>query len=156
MKKDISNLIKVENAYVSNDFISDRTAADYVAKYLIGYIVLELQNLPKNHWDNTIKTWIKIIALASSLRDNMQRDLFYKQNKFDMVMEGITEDIINTINGFLSIGLLNKNFKPYELIKKSLEIILKYSKQKEYALFEEPFDYLCKMFGLNDNTKKTI
>lgn len=153
MKKDLTSLLKSSDGFASNeDFISERTTADYVAKYLIGYIVLELQNLPKDHWENTLKTWIKIVSLAKSLQNNMQRELFYRQNNFDMVMEGITEDIIHTINGFESIGLLDKDFKPYELIKKSLELILKYNKHKEHDLFEEPFNYLCNIFKVDVKT----
>ncbi len=153
MKKDLSSLLKPADDSIPNgDFISERTSANYVAKYLIGYIVLELQNLPKDHWEKTLKTWIMIISLAKSLQTNMQRELYYRQNKFDMVMEGITEDVIHTINGFQSIGLLKKDFKPYELIQKSLELMLKYNKQKEYELFEEPFNYLCAIFKLNAKT----
>lgn len=148
MKKDLTDLIKNEDTYQSNDFISERTAADYVAKYLISYITIELQNLPKEHWESTVKTWLKIIALAKTLQNNIQRSMFYQENKFDMVMEGIMEDVIHTINGFQSINLLSKDFKPYELIKKSLEIIVKYQKHQEYQLFEEPFKYLCQIFDV--------
>ncbi len=148
MKKDLTDLIKNEGTYQSNDFISERTASDYVAKYLISYITIELQNLPKDQWEKTVKTWLKIIALAKSLQNNMQRSMFYQENKFDMVMEGILEDVIHTINGFQSINLLSKDFKPYELIRKSLELILKYQKHQEYQLFEEPFQYLCNIFNV--------
>ncbi len=149
MKKNLSDLIKIDNVnFTSSDFISERTASDYVAKYLIGYITVELQNLPKDQWDNTIKTWLRIIVLSKSLQSNMQRSLFYQENKFDMVMEGITEDIIHTINGMQSINLISKDFKPHELIKKSLEIIVKYNKHQEHNLFKEPFDYLCKIFNV--------
>ncbi len=148
MKKDLTNLIQNDNVYQSSDFVSERTASDYVAKYLISYITIELQNLPKDQWEKTVKTWLKIIALAKSLQNNLQRSLFYQENKFDMVMEGIMEDVIHTINGFQSINLISKDFKPYELIKTSLEIILKYQKHQEYQLFEEPFNYLCKLFDV--------
>ena len=129
MIKDLTNLMKTN----VEPFSTKEYLIDYICKYLLNYINLELQNLPKDHWDKTISTWIKMLDLAFFLENKTEdeRKSMYEKWKFDMVMEGIIEDLITTVKGFQKLKLLKKN-SGKELLKTSIDMV----KDIDYSVYD--------------------
>lgn len=129
MIKDLTNLMKTN----VEPFSTKEYLIDYICKYLLNYINLELQNLPKDHWDKTISTWIKMLDLAFFLEKKTEdeRKSMYEKWKFDMVMEGIIEDLITTVRGFQKLKLLKKN-SGKELLKTSIDMV----KDIDYSVYD--------------------
>jgi len=123
MKKDLTNLLKKEE--VPPGFESLEDAKEYVARYLINYINIELEGLPEGEWENTLSTWAKICAFSKSLipKTEQERQKLYEKFGFDMMMQGIAEDVRQTFIGMLSMGVLKDKDPPHNLILRAVELI---------------------------------
>lgn len=108
------------------------SARGYLAKYLLNYIHMELETLPKEEWGKTLTTWAKICMFASTLlnKKDQEREELYKKHSFDQVMIGIAEDVRHTLLGAYSLGILKDGEKPYQVIPKGVDLVL----QKEELL----------------------
>lgn len=108
------------------------SAREYLAKYLLNYIHMELETLPKEEWGKTLTTWAKICMFASTLlnKKDQEREELYKKHNFDQVMIGIAEDVRHTLLGAYSLGILKDGEKPYQVIPKGVDLVL----QKEELL----------------------
>ncbi|SNZ13699.1 hypothetical protein [Hydrogenobacter hydrogenophilus] len=125
------------------------SAREYLAKYLLNYIHMELETLPKEEWEKTLTTWAKICMFASTLlnKKDQEREELYKKHNFDQVMIGIAEDVRHTLLGAYSLGILKDGEKPYQVIPKGVDLVL----QKEelltsYSLRKEVLDYIRDFF----------
>jgi len=120
MKVDLTNLLRKEE---SNNW-SEEDFKRYLKDSLIEIIRLELENLPKQEWEKTLKTWSKICSFADSLRhkEEKERQELYKRFNFDSVMVHITESVIEKLNMARSLGLLRKGDKPERIISLGLEV----------------------------------
>ena len=123
MKKDLTNLLKSET--VPPGFENLDSAKEYVARYLINYINIELEGLPREEWEKTLSTWAKICSFSKSLiqKNEEERNKLYEKFGFDMMMQGIAEDVRLTFIGMLSMGLLKESEPPQNLILKAVELI---------------------------------
>ncbi len=123
MKKDLTHLIKRER--VPEGFESLDSAKEYLARYLLNYINIELGGLPKEEWGKTLETWAKICAFSKGLinKSEEERQKLYEKFGFDMVMQGIAEDIRQTLIGMLSLGILKDNEPPHMLLLKASELV---------------------------------
>ena len=123
MKKDLTNLLKKEE--VPPGFENLDAIKEYVARYLINYIHIELEGLPREEWEPTLTTWAKICALAKSLirKTEQERHQLYEKFGFDMMMQGIAEDLRQTFIGMMSAGILKESDPPYALILKASLLI---------------------------------
>lgn len=123
MKKDLTNLLKSET--VPPGFESLDSAKEYVARYLINYINIELEGLPREEWEKTLSTWAKICAFSKSLipKSEDERNKLYEKFGFDMMMQGIAEDVRLTFIGMLSLGILKESEPPQNLILRAVELI---------------------------------
>ncbi len=123
MKKDLTNLLKKEE--VPPGFENLDSIKEYVARYLISYIHIELEGLPKEEWEATLTTWAKICALAKSLirKTEQERHRIYEKFGFDMMMQGIAEDLRQTFIGMMSAGILKESDPPHNLILKASILI---------------------------------
>lgn len=106
-------------------FRSLEEAKEYVAKYTLNFINIELEGLPKEEWENTLKTWVKIFAFARELLKLPQerRKEVYRKYNFDSMMEGIMEDTVKVLYGFYSLGILKPEDKPHKALEKATELI---------------------------------
>ena len=120
MKVDLTNLLRKEepNNWSEEDF------KRYLKDSLIEIIRLELESLPRQEWEKTLKTWSKICSFADSLRqkEEKERQELYKGFNFDSVMVHITESVIEKLNMARSLGLLRKGDKPEKIISLGLEV----------------------------------
>jgi hypothetical protein len=128
------------------------SAREYLAKYLLNYIHMELETLPKEEWEKTLTTWAKICMFASTLlnKKDQEREELYKKYGFDQVMIGIAEDVRHTLLGAYSLGILKDGERPYQVIPKGVDLVL----QKEelltsYSLKKEVLDYIRDFFRRN-------
>ncbi len=147
MKKDISHLLKKEEKVWGFEDLD--SAKEYVAKYLLNYIHMELENLDRSEWDKTLTTWARICAFTKSLIDKneFERKEFYKKFNFDIIMEGIAEDVRHTLLGMSSLGILKPNEPPYNLIPRSVELIREEKELlKNHQLSEEILEYIYDFF----------
>ncbi|RUM31587.1 MAG: hypothetical protein DSY42_02450 [Aquifex sp.] len=121
MKLDLSNLLKKEEP----PFKSLDEAKEYVAKYTLNFINIELEGTPKDQWEKTLETWTKICGFAKSLikvSENQRREIYRRYN-FDAMMEGIVEDLIKTLYGFYSLGIIKPDEKPYKVLEVAVELV---------------------------------
>lgn len=120
MKVDLTNLLRKEepNNWSEEDF------KRYLKDSLIEIIRLELESLPRQEWEKTLKTWCKICSFADSLRqkEEKERQELYKRFNFDSVMVHITESLIEKLNTARSMGLLREGDKPERIISLGLEV----------------------------------
>ncbi len=120
MKVNLTNLLRKEepNNWSEEDF------KRYLKDSLIEIIRLELESLPRQEWEKTIKTWSKICSFADSLRqkEEKERQELYKRFNFDSVMVHITESVIEKLNIAHSTGLLGRDDKPEKIIRLGLEV----------------------------------
>ena len=123
MKKDLTNLLKKES--VPTGFENLDAIKEYVARYLINYIHIELEGLPRGEWENALTTWAKICAFSKSLisKSEEERNRLYEKFGFDMMIQGIAEDLRQTFIGMMSAGILKENDPPYTLILKATLLI---------------------------------
>ncbi len=121
MKLDLTELLKREEL----PFRSIDEAKDRVAKYIVSFIHIELEGLPKEEWEKTLNTWIKIIGFAKNLvkvPEEKRREIYRKYN-FDTMMEGIMEESVRTLFGFYSLGIAKPQDKPEDILKKIINLI---------------------------------
>ena len=123
MKKDLTNLLKRET--VPPGFENLDSAKEYLARYLLNYINIELEGLPREEWEKTLNTWAKMCAFAKSLipKSEEERQKLYEKFSFDLMMQGIAEDLRQTFIGMLSMGILKDNEPPHMLLVRALELI---------------------------------
>ncbi|MDQ7038355.1 MAG: hypothetical protein Q9N26_04040 [Aquificota bacterium] len=123
MKKDLTHLLKREEPV--EGFESPEEAKEYVARYLLNYINLELEGLPREEWDRTLETWVRICGFARGLlkKGEEERREIYRRFNFDMMMEGIAEDVRKTFIGFLRLGLVGEDTSPQEFLLRAVELI---------------------------------
>ena len=123
MKKDISHLLK--RYEIPEGFENINTAKEYVARYLLSYINIELEGLPREEWDKTLRTWAKICYFARDIlsKSKGERSELYRKFNFDIVMQGIAEDVRKTLLGMLYLGLLDRKDPPHLLIPKAVELL---------------------------------
>ena len=155
MKKDLSHLLKrIEKI---EGFEDTESAREYVARYLLNYMSLEMSGLPKEEWEKTALIWKKICIFAGSLTDmpEEKRQKIYRKNNFDMMMEGITEDVRRTIIGMRSLYLL----KPSDSPEKAIEVALNLLEGREdlirrWELDPEVIDFLRGFFTSKSPKRK--
>ena len=146
MKKDLSGMLKGNLVW---GFENLESAREYLAKYLISYIHIELETLPKQEWDKTLKTWAKICEFSKSLipKSDEERQKLYQGYKFDQMMIGIAEDVRHTLIGAMSLGILGKEDKPYKVILKGVELILERDDLiSNFSLKREILEYIRQFF----------
>ncbi len=135
MKLDLTGLLKREEL----PFRSVDEAKNRVAKYIVSFIHIELEGLPKEEWEKTLNTWIKIIGFAKNLvkvPEEKRREIYRKYN-FDTMMEGIMEESVKTLYGFYSLGIAKPEDKPEEILKKIVELIYGNKEIYEREKFKE-------------------
>lgn len=101
------------------------SAREYLARYLLSYINIELEGLPEEEWGKTLTTWVKMCAFAKGLirKGEEERDELYGRFRFDPVMRGIMEDLRKTFVGMLRLGLVKEGEPPYMLLVKAIELV---------------------------------
>ncbi len=127
------------------------SAREYFAKYLLYYINMELEALPKEEWDKTLSTWAKICNFASSFidKEEAQRHELYKNYNFDPMMVGIVEDVRHTLMGAYSLGLLRKEDPPYRLLKVAARMVLEREDLLHtYSLERQVLEYILRFSHL--------
>ncbi len=148
VRKDLTHLLKGRQAI--EGFEDIESAREYVARYLLNYISLELSGLPEEEWERTLSTWIKICAFARSLvpLSEEERNEIYRKNRFDMMMEGIAEDLRHTIIGLESLGFLKKDSPPEAVLRVSLELIRgRDDLVKRWELDRRTVEFMFEYFG---------
>jgi len=63
MGLDLSSLLKKDEP----PFKSLDEAKEYVVKYTLNFINIELEGTPKDQWEKTLETWTKICGFTKSL-----------------------------------------------------------------------------------------
>ncbi|MFN3871026.1 MAG: hypothetical protein ACK4MW_06050 [Aquificaceae bacterium] len=137
MKKDLSNLIKnhQEGVFTLESF------KEYLYASLVEIIKLELESLPKEEWQSTLQTWVKICVFCNGLidKEDEERLKLYKNFSFDQLMINLSESIIEKLKTAYGMGFLEKKEPPQNLIKLGLE------KAKEES---EAIEFMKKFFGV--------
>ena len=121
MKLDLSNMLKTQEA----PFKTLDEAKNRVAKYLLSFIHIELEGLPREEWDKTLKTWEKICEFSKSLvrLPEEKRKEIYRKFNFDTMMEGVCEEVVKTLYGFYSLGIMKPQEPAKNVIRKSVQLI---------------------------------
>ncbi|SHK53291.1 hypothetical protein [Thermocrinis minervae] len=147
MKLFLNNLLK--NTQSIPGFENLEAAKDYLCRYLLSYIHIELSSLPKQEWEKTLKTWAKICMFANSLlqKSEEERQELYRKYNFDQMMIGIAEDVRHTLIGAYALGLLKKEDKPYKIIPLAASFALEDNKLMEKHQFNrEILEYIKGLF----------
>ncbi len=123
MKRDLTHLLRREEPVAG--FENPQEAKEYLARYLLNYINIELEGLPKHEWDKTLTTWAKMCAFAKGLikKSERERQELYRRFNFDMVMQGIIEDLRNTLIGMLKLDLIREDDPPQYLILRASDMV---------------------------------
>lgn len=143
MKLDLTNLLKREEL----PFKTLEEARERVARYIISFIHIELEGLPRTEWEKTLNTWLKILNFAKSLVNlpEEKRREVYRKYKFDTMMEGIMEESVKTLYGLFSLGLAKPENSPKEMFEKIVNLVYEKKEIYERERFkEEIIDYLKK------------
>jgi len=121
MKLDLTSFLKREEP----PFRSLEEAKEYVAKYTLSFINIELEGLPEREWEKTLSTWVKIFAFAKNLLKlpEEKRKEVYRKYRFDTVMEGVMEDAVKVLYGFYSLGILKPEEKPQKVLERAIELV---------------------------------
>jgi len=154
LKKDLTHLLKKEQKITGFEDIE--SAREYVARYLLNYINLELQGLPREEWEKTLKVWEKICRFGAGLVKLTEKERFelYRKNNFDIMMEGIAEDVRHTIMGLRSLGFLKPEQPPEAVIPISLELLKgREDLLEKWELDPEVFRFMCDFFTTNSRKK---
>jgi len=138
MRIDLSHLLKEEEY----SFRSREEISNHITKYLFSFICIELEGLPKEEWEKTLATWLRILSLGIALSKLNQetRKKFYREKKFDPTMEGILEDVIKVYKGLKDLGLM-KSESSKEFFKKIVELV-NTEKLKKEGLGEEGIKFI--------------
>ena len=148
MKKDLTDLLKKET--VPPGFESLDSAKEYLARYLLNYINIELEGLPREEWEKTLTTWAKMCAFAKGLipKSEEERQKLYEKFNFDLMMQGIAEDLRQTFIGMLSLGILKEKEPPHNLILRATELVKENEELiKRWELNPEVVDFIHDFFS---------
>ena len=118
-------------------FNSVEELKDYLVEYVLELILIELENLPKDQWEKTLKTWEKIVLLSYGLTGKPleEREKLYERWRFDAVMKTIVENLAEALRESLRLGLLKEKQEPEKLLQIALQHALnKEHPQKEMLL----------------------
>jgi len=123
MKKDLTHLLRREEPLEGFENVEE--AREYVARYLLNYINLELEGLPREEWGKTLETWVRICSFAKGLirKGDAERKEIYRRFNFDIMMEGIAEDVRRTFIGFLRLGLVSEKEAPRDFLLRAVELV---------------------------------
>lgn len=124
MKKDLTHLLRKEEPL--QGFEDLKSAKEYLARYLLNYINLELQGLPKEEWERTVRTWVRIVGFGKSLisKSETERRDIYRRYNFNMMMEGIAEDVRRTLIGLMKLGIVGKEEPPDRILFKAVDLVI--------------------------------
>ncbi|RME10218.1 MAG: hypothetical protein D6804_04775 [Aquificota bacterium] len=127
-------------AFLRKDSSSGWSQEDFkkhIKESLVELIRLELENIPRQEWDKTLRTWSKICSFADSLgkKEEKEREELYRKFQFDSMMVYITEGVIEKLEIARSIGLLKKGERPEKLISLGLE----FAEESEETRFMKAF-----------------
>jgi len=91
-------------------FNSVEELKDYLVEYVLELILIELENLPKDQWNKTLKTWEKIVLLSYGMMGKPleEREKLYDRWRFDAVMKTIVENLAEALKESLRLGLLKE------------------------------------------------
>ena len=132
MKKDLSSMLVQGGRFGSVEELKD-----YLVEYVLELILIELENLPNDQWDKTLKTWEKIVLLSRGLMGKPleEREKLYERWKFDAVMKTIVENLAEALRESARLGLLKEKQEPEKLLQIALQHALnKGHPQKEMLL----------------------
>jgi len=118
-------------------FSSVEELKDYLVEYVLELILIELENLPKDQWDKTLKTWEKIVLLPYGLMGKPleEREKLYERWRFDTVMKTIVENLAEALRESVRLGLLKEKQEPRKFLQVALQHALnKGHPQKEMLL----------------------
>jgi len=110
---------------------------DYLVEYVLELVLIELENLPKDQWEKTLKTWEKIVLLSYGMMNKPleEREKLYERWRFDAVMKTIVENLAEVLRESLRLGLLKEKQEPRKLLQIALQHALnKGHPQKEMLL----------------------
>jgi hypothetical protein len=141
MKKDLSSML-----VQGGRFSSVEELKDYLVEYVLELILIELENLPKDQWDKTLKTWEKIVLLSYGLMGKTlkEREKLYERWRFDAVMRTIVENLAEALRESVRFGLLKEKQEP----RKLLQIALQHALNKEHPQKEILLE-IKKLMGLD-------
>jgi CHASE3 domain sensor protein len=141
MKKDLSSML-----VQGGRFNTVEELKDYLVEYVLELILIELENLPEDQWDKTLKTWEKIVLLSYGIMNKPleEREKLYERWKFDAVMKTIMENLAEALRESLRLGLLKEKQEPEKL----LQIALQHALNKGYPQKEMLLE-VRKLMGLD-------
>lgn len=141
MKEDLSSML-----VQGGRFSSVEELKDYLVEYVLELILIELENLPKDQWKKTLKTWEKIVFLSYGMMNKAleEREKLYERWRFDAVMKAIVENLAEALKESLRLGLLKEKQEPIIL----LQIALRHALNKEHPQKEMLLE-IKKRMGLN-------
>ncbi len=152
MKKDLTNLLRKEEKVPG--FESLEEAKEYLARYLLNYINIEFGGLPREEWENTLRTWAKMCAFAKGLipMSEEERNKLYERFRFDMMMQGIAEDLRQTLIGMMDLGILKEDEPPYNLLLRAAELLMGEGELLEkWEVNPETVRFIYEFFTSNPN-----
>ena len=119
MKQDLSHLLKNQ----PSQSFDPKSLREYLASTVLELIRLELENLPKEQWERTLSTWVKICRFAKDMekKGEEERQRFYQRHNFDGMMVQITESLIEKLRLAYQTGLMSEKDKGERLIELALE-----------------------------------
>jgi len=119
-------------------FSSVEELKDYLVEYVLELILIELENLPKDQWEKTLKTWEKIVLLSYGMMNKSleEREKLYERWRFDAVMKTIVENLAEALKESLRLGLLKERQEPEKLLQIALQHALKKGHPKKEMLLE--------------------
>jgi hypothetical protein len=132
MKKDLSSML-----IQGGRFNNIEELKDYLVEYVLELILIELESLPKDQWEKTLKTWEKIVLLSYGMMNKPleEREKLYERWRFDAIMKTIVENLAEALRESLRLGLLKEKQKPEKLLRIALQHALnKGHPQKEMLL----------------------
>jgi hypothetical protein len=141
MKKDLSSML-----IQSGRFGSVEELKDYLVEYVLELILIELENLPKDQWGKTLKTWEKIVLLSYGMMNKPleEREKLYERWKFDAIMKTIVENLAEALRESLRLGLLKEKQEPEKLLQIALQHALNKGHPQKEMLLE-----IKKLMGLD-------
>jgi hypothetical protein len=124
MKKDLSSML-----IQGGRFNSIEELKDYLVEYVLELILIELENLPKDQWEKTLKTWEKIVLLSYGMMNKPleEREKLYERWRFDAVMKTIVENLAEALRESVRLGLLKEKQRAQ---KNFLQIALQHALKK--------------------------
>jgi len=127
-------------------FSSVEELKDHLVEYVLELILIELENLTKDQWDKTLKTWEKIVLLSYGIMGKPleEREKLYERWRFDAVMKTIVENLAEALRESVRLGLLKEKQEPRKLLQVALQHGLKKGHPKKEMLLE-----VKKLMGLD-------